>query len=76
MAKPKLSFKNKPEYTKGETVKLISGEEVTITEVIDTRDYSDQFRPDFKDGLEYSIITGNGEQSTGYRWWDFQYHKK
>jgi hypothetical protein len=67
----KISYKNKPEYSKGDTV-IYNGNETKIIEVSDSRDYSDMFRPDYKDGLEYTIIDENGEESCGFHWWDFE----
>ena len=72
MRKPKLSFKNKPVYHQGNFVILKeTGKQVRIVSAKDNRDMSNQFRQDFKDGLEYGIIDHEGNAGL-YNWWDFE----
>lgn len=58
----------KQQYATGDTVKY-EGKETKILSINDNRDYSDMFRPDFTDGLEYEIIDSEGD-SILVHWWD------
>lgn len=70
--KPKLNYEQKPIYKVGEELFCkTEGKNVVIDEVSDVRDYSNQFRPDYKDGLVYDIFV-DGEYYTGYHWWEFE----
>ena len=72
MKKPELKYEDKPVYKVGEELFCIpENKNVKIDEVSDGRDYSNQFRPDYKDGLVYDIEM-EGESYTGYNWWDFE----
>ena len=65
------NIENKPVYSKDDKVILKdTGREVKILDVRDGRDYSDIFRPDWKDGLEYEIIDEKGDVIY-LHWWDF-----
>lgn len=70
--KIKLSYEKKPIYKVGDELYCkIEGKNVIIEDVYDSRDYSNQFRPDYKDGLNYDILIDGG-CFTGYNWWDFE----
>ncbi len=60
----------KKQYSKGDIVGY-DGKEREILSVRDGRDYSDQFRPDLSDGLEYEIIDDAGDKIF-LNWWDFE----
>lgn len=70
--KLELKYDEKPIYEVDEELFCkTEGKNVVINEVNDGRDYSNQFRPDYKDGLVYDIEM-DGECYTGYHWWDFE----
>ena len=72
----KIKYEDKPVYKEGDELYCIPEKRnVKILKVNDDRDYSDQFRPDFKDGLIYDIKM-NGESYTGYHWWHFELNNK
>lgn len=60
----------KKQYSEGDIVKY-KDKERQILSIRDGRDYSDMFRPDFVDGLEYEIIDDDGDY-TFLHWWDFE----
>jgi len=72
MKKTELKYEDKPVYKTGEELYCIPEKRnVVIDEVIDGRDYSNQFRPDYKDGLVYDVLIED-DGYTGYHWWDFE----
>lgn len=65
-----MKFEDKPDYNIGEKLH-INDKECEIISKEYNRDYSNPFRPDYKDGTEYEVRFSNGGLMNGLRWWNF-----
>ena len=69
MIKPDIAFEYKPVFEIGNPVRIKeTGMTGVITSAEDGRDMTNQFRPDWKDGMDYGV----NDSYADYKWWELE----